>query len=146
MGSTSADQGGRGVHFVGSFPAGSAEEAMRAMLDSAGPRLRTVPTGETHRYEFYVLPILDDLVGDPHELDNTYAELSPARQARLHDALAQLDWALGDFVAPDPPPRSIQPRQLRRAGCCFVIPHRERGGRAGASRPRVIRCRPGSVG
>ena len=36
-----------------------------------------------------------DLVGDPHELDNTYAELSPARQARLHDALAQLEGCSG---------------------------------------------------
>jgi hypothetical protein len=35
---------------------------MRAMLDSAGPRLRTLPTGETRRYEFYIQPILADLV------------------------------------------------------------------------------------
>jgi arylsulfatase A-like enzyme len=36
-----------------------------------------------------------DLVGDPYELDNTYVELSPARQARLHDALAQLEGCSG---------------------------------------------------
>ncbi len=32
------------------------------MLDSAGPRLRTLPTGETRRYEFYIRPIIEDLV------------------------------------------------------------------------------------
>ncbi|WP_378733188.1 hypothetical protein [Nocardia brasiliensis] len=35
---------------------------MRAMLDSAGPLLRTLPTGETRRYEFYIRPIIEDLV------------------------------------------------------------------------------------
>ncbi|MGW0178859.1 hypothetical protein [Nocardia sp. NPDC003345] len=52
----------RAVHFVGSFPADTTEDAMRAMLDAAGPRLRTVPTGETRRYEFYIRPIIEDLV------------------------------------------------------------------------------------
>ncbi|MEU1981173.1 hypothetical protein [Nocardia sp. NPDC019395] len=52
----------RAVHFVGSFPAESTEAAMTAMLDAAGPRMRTVPTGETRRYEFYIRPILEDLV------------------------------------------------------------------------------------
>ncbi|MEU7767403.1 hypothetical protein AB0B25_20010 [Nocardia sp. NPDC049190] len=52
----------RAVHFVGSFPAESTSIAMRAMLDRAGPRLRTLPTGETRRYEFYIQPILADLV------------------------------------------------------------------------------------
>jgi hypothetical protein len=51
----------RGVHFVGSFPAESTGAAMRAMLDSSGPLLRTLPTGETRRYEFYIRPILEDL-------------------------------------------------------------------------------------
>ncbi|MBF6329336.1 hypothetical protein IU452_12490 [Nocardia transvalensis] len=50
------------MHFVGSFPAESTDEAMRAMLDAAGPRLRTLPTGETRRYEFYIQPIIEDLV------------------------------------------------------------------------------------
>jgi hypothetical protein len=53
--------GTRAVHFVGSFPAESTEDAMRAMLDSAGPLLRTLPTGETRRYEFYIKPIIEDL-------------------------------------------------------------------------------------
>ncbi|WP_330230039.1 hypothetical protein OHA40_29165 [Nocardia sp. NBC_00508] len=35
---------------------------MRAMLDGAGPRLRTLPTGETRRYEFYIQPIIENLV------------------------------------------------------------------------------------
>lgn len=35
---------------------------MRAMLDGVGSRLRTLPTGETRRYEWYIQPILDDLV------------------------------------------------------------------------------------
>ena len=52
----------RGVHFVGSFPAESTEVAMRVMLDGAGPLLRTLPTGESRRYEYYVRPILEDLV------------------------------------------------------------------------------------
>ncbi|NUS93137.1 MAG: hypothetical protein HOQ36_12140 [Nocardia sp.] len=52
----------RAVHFVGSFPAVDTETAMRAMLDAAGPRLRTLPTGETNRYEFYIRPIIEELV------------------------------------------------------------------------------------
>ncbi|MFI9533579.1 hypothetical protein ACIG56_10055 [Nocardia fusca] len=51
----------RAVHFVGSFPAVDTETAMRAMLDAAAPRLRTLPTGETGRYEFYIRPIIEDL-------------------------------------------------------------------------------------
>ncbi|WP_330178767.1 hypothetical protein OHB26_19800 [Nocardia sp. NBC_01503] len=51
----------RAVHFVGSFPAASTDDAMRAML-AAGPRLRTLPTGEVRRYEWYIQPIIDDLV------------------------------------------------------------------------------------
>ncbi|PXX69323.1 hypothetical protein DFR70_1021012 [Nocardia tenerifensis] len=35
---------------------------MTAMLDSTGPHLRTLPTGETRRYEFYIRPIIDELV------------------------------------------------------------------------------------
>ncbi|WP_067823953.1 hypothetical protein [Nocardia inohanensis] len=50
------------VHFVGSFPAASTDDAMRAMLDGAGGLMRTLPTGETRRYEWYILPIIDDLV------------------------------------------------------------------------------------
>lgn len=50
----------RAVHFVGSFPAATPEEAMGALL-SAGP-LHTLPTGETHRYEFYIQPVIEDLV------------------------------------------------------------------------------------
>ncbi|MEV6769341.1 hypothetical protein AB0N05_12030 [Nocardia sp. NPDC051030] len=51
----------RAVHFVGSFPAANTDDAMRAML-GAGSRLRTLPTGETRRYEWYVQPIIEDLV------------------------------------------------------------------------------------
>lgn len=50
------------MHFVGSFPAESTGEAMRAMLRGAGPLLRTLPTGETRRHETYIQPIIDDLV------------------------------------------------------------------------------------
>ncbi|MFG1791110.1 hypothetical protein [Nocardia sp. NPDC049149] len=53
--------GTRAVHFVGSFPAESTADAMQAMLDSAGPLLKTLPTGETRRYEFYIKPIIEDL-------------------------------------------------------------------------------------
>lgn len=62
MGATRPGADTRAVHFVGSFPAGSTDVAMRAMLDSAGARLRTLPTGETRRYEFYIQPIIEDLV------------------------------------------------------------------------------------
>jgi hypothetical protein len=54
--------GMRAVHFVGSFPAERPDIAMRAMLDGAGARLRTLPTGETGRYEFYIQPIIENLV------------------------------------------------------------------------------------
>ncbi|MEU1993704.1 hypothetical protein ABZ511_04565 [Nocardia gamkensis] len=62
MGPTGQGAGTRTVHFVGSFPAESTDVAMKAMLDSAGARLRTLPTGETRRYEFYIQPIIEDLV------------------------------------------------------------------------------------
>ncbi|MBB5916550.1 hypothetical protein BJY24_005462 [Nocardia transvalensis] len=52
----------RAVHCVGSYPAESTDDAMSAMIDAAGPRLRSLPTGETRRYEFYVEPIIADLV------------------------------------------------------------------------------------
>ncbi|MCX4091384.1 hypothetical protein [Nocardia sp. alder85J] len=52
----------RDVHFVGSFPAASTADAMGAMADCAGPLLRTLPTGEVRRYEYYIRPILEDLV------------------------------------------------------------------------------------
>lgn len=55
------DMGARAVHLVGSYPAGSAEEAMLAMLEGAGARLLTLPTGETSRYEFYIQPIIEGL-------------------------------------------------------------------------------------
>ncbi len=63
VGATGQGAGTRTVHFVGSFPAESTDIAMRAMLDGAGTRLRTLPTGETRRYEFYIQPIIEDLVG-----------------------------------------------------------------------------------
>ncbi|MFC3961710.1 hypothetical protein [Nocardia jiangsuensis] len=50
----------RAVHFVGSFPAATPEEAMRAMLSAEV--LHTLPTGETHRYEYYIQPVIEDLV------------------------------------------------------------------------------------
>ncbi|MCM6774239.1 hypothetical protein NDR87_12225 [Nocardia sp. CDC159] len=56
------DTSSRAVHFVGSFPAESTEDAMRTMLGGAGERLRTLPTGEVRRYEFYIQPIIADLV------------------------------------------------------------------------------------
>lgn len=62
MRSTMHGMGSRGVHFVGSFPGENTDDAMRAMLDAAGPRLRTLPTGETRRYEWYIQPIIEDLV------------------------------------------------------------------------------------
>ncbi len=52
----------RAVHFVGSFPAESTEDAMRTMVRGAGSLLRTLPTGETRRHRTYIEPIIDDLV------------------------------------------------------------------------------------
>src|SRR5687767_4321381 len=37
----------RHVHFVGTYPADSDAEAMREMLEIAGPHLLTLPSGET---------------------------------------------------------------------------------------------------
>ncbi|MGW4243084.1 hypothetical protein [Nocardia sp. NPDC004722] len=56
------DTDARAVHLVGSFPATNTGEAMRAMLDRAGPLLETLPTGETRRYDRYIMPIIEDLV------------------------------------------------------------------------------------
>ncbi|MEV5649261.1 hypothetical protein AB0L57_13500 [Nocardia sp. NPDC052254] len=53
----------RAVHLVGSFPAESTEDAMRAMVREAGALLRTLPTGEVRRHRTYIEPIIDDLVG-----------------------------------------------------------------------------------
>ncbi len=39
----------RHVHFVGTYPAGSDAEAMREMLQIAGPHLLSLPSGETRR-------------------------------------------------------------------------------------------------
>ncbi|MGV9677447.1 hypothetical protein ACWDSJ_19410 [Nocardia sp. NPDC003482] len=61
MPSNADDSGTRAVHFVGSFPAESTDDAMRVMLDGAGARLRTLPTGEVRRFEFYIQPIIEDL-------------------------------------------------------------------------------------
>ena len=36
-----------------------------------------------------------DLTRDPYELDNTYADLGPGRQARLHDTLTKLEGCSG---------------------------------------------------
>ncbi|RMI32981.1 hypothetical protein [Nocardia stercoris] len=52
----------RAVHFVGSFPADSTDDAMHAMMRGAGSRLRTLPTGEIRRHETYLQPIIDGLV------------------------------------------------------------------------------------
>lgn len=62
MRSTMHGMSARAVHFVGSFPAESTDDAMSAMLAGAGPHLRTLPTGEVRRFEWYVQPIIDDLV------------------------------------------------------------------------------------
>ncbi|MFI5779738.1 hypothetical protein [Nocardia sp. NPDC051570] len=56
------DTARRAVHFVGSFPAESTDDAMRAMLGGASARLRTLPTGEVRRYETYLQVIVADLV------------------------------------------------------------------------------------
>jgi hypothetical protein len=55
----------RTVHTVGSMPLDlhSAEDAMRLTLDSAGPRLLSLPDGEVGRN--YVQPVVDGFAGHP---------------------------------------------------------------------------------
>ncbi|WP_199195551.1 hypothetical protein [Nocardia sp. MDA0666] len=85
----------RSVHFVGSFPAASTDEAMRAMADSAGPLLQTLPTGETRRYEYYVRPILEDLVAQG-ALEVTRAGEWRTRRDRPRYRVPQGRTAIGD--------------------------------------------------
>ncbi|MFE2995419.1 hypothetical protein ACFXG4_10465 [Nocardia sp. NPDC059246] len=78
--------GARNVHFVGSFPAESTGDAMRAMLDGAGTRLRTLPTGETRRYEWYIQPIIDNLVTQGALEVKRSGSWSSSRERTIHRA------------------------------------------------------------
>ncbi|MGW4092253.1 hypothetical protein [Nocardia sp. NPDC004750] len=84
MGAKGQGAGTRTVHFVGSFPAESTDVAMRAMLDSAGTRLRTLPTGETRRYEFYIQPIIEDLVDQGVLAVKKQGTWGSSRQRAIH--------------------------------------------------------------
>lgn len=59
---------------------------MRAMLDGAGPRLRTLPTGETRRYEFYIQPIIADLVDQGALEVKKPGTLRSSRERSIHRA------------------------------------------------------------
>ncbi len=72
----------RAVHFVGSFPAATPEEAMRAMLSAE--LLHTLPTGETHRYEFYIQPVIEDLVRQGALEVKRQGTWQSSRQRTLH--------------------------------------------------------------
>ncbi|QIS05503.1 hypothetical protein F5X71_27170 [Nocardia brasiliensis] len=76
--------GTRAVHFVGSFPAESTDTAMRAMLDTSWPLLRTLPTGETRRYEFYIKPIIEDLVAQGVLASKRAGEWDTSRQRTIY--------------------------------------------------------------
>lgn len=53
---------------------------MWAMLETAAPLLRALPTGETRRYDYHVWPIVEDLVAQG-ALDVT----KPGEWRSLHD-------------------------------------------------------------
>ncbi|WP_054811252.1 hypothetical protein [Nocardia arizonensis] len=76
--------GTRAVHFVGSYPAESTEEAMLALLDGAGSRLLTLPTGETCRYEYYVQPIIAGLVAQRALEVKRAGSLNSSRERTIH--------------------------------------------------------------
>ncbi|UFS93058.1 hypothetical protein [Nocardia huaxiensis] len=76
----------RVVHFVGSFPADGTDDAMRAMLDGAGRRMLTLPTGETWRYEFYIQPIIAELVAQGALEVKKPGTLRSSRERSIHRA------------------------------------------------------------
>ncbi len=57
--------GERGTHLVGSLPGSDAEEAMETALKVLGPRLRTLPDGETGDRRNWIISIIEDLRRHP---------------------------------------------------------------------------------
>ncbi|MGH3443411.1 MAG: hypothetical protein ACRDUY_15475 [Nitriliruptorales bacterium] len=55
----------RGAHLVGSTPFDSASTAMRTALDRLGPRLRTLPDGETGERRNWIIHIIESLREHP---------------------------------------------------------------------------------
>ncbi|MFF3566960.1 hypothetical protein [Nocardia jiangxiensis] len=110
----------RAVHLVGSFPAESTEEAMRAMLAGTGGRLRTLPTGEVRRHELYILPIIEDLVNQG-VLEAKRPMLSGAGHRTVHRLARDVEspsstMDLGTYGRPR--------RRCRSSGSCAVRPSR----------------------
>ena len=56
---------GRMAHLVGSLPGEDAEQAMSGALQVLGPRLRSLPDGETGVRRNWIISIIEDLRGHP---------------------------------------------------------------------------------
>jgi hypothetical protein len=56
---------GRRAHLVGSLPGDTPEQAMRTALEVLGPRLRSLPDGETGERRNWVISIVDSLRDHP---------------------------------------------------------------------------------
>lgn len=56
---------GRSAHLVGSVPAADTDEAMRLALDELGPRLETLPDGETGERSDWIVHIVEALREHP---------------------------------------------------------------------------------
>ena len=59
------ESSGRGVHLVGSIPADSAEAAMREATRRLGPRLASLPDGETGERKDWIVHILESFRSHP---------------------------------------------------------------------------------
>ena len=55
----------RQAHLVGSLPGDTPEQAMRTALEVLGPRLRSLPDGETGERRNWVISIVDSLRDHP---------------------------------------------------------------------------------
>ena len=55
----------RAAHLVGSIPADDTADAMQLALDKLGPRLRTLPDGETGERHHWIIHIIDSLRRHP---------------------------------------------------------------------------------
>lgn len=57
--------GDRRLHVIGSYPAATAEDAMRDMLEKAAPHLAYLPDGETGERRDWIVHIINGLRGHP---------------------------------------------------------------------------------
>ena len=55
----------RALHMVGSYPAGTTDEAMNEMLELAGPYLSTLPDGETGGRRNWIASVMEGMRTHP---------------------------------------------------------------------------------